>query len=70
MKHGTTIALPPDFLCLNCRTKDFDTKTIEQICKNDTYVCIRIECRHCKHIYTSLPFRVIESLEEEIKENV
>ena len=70
MKHGTTIFHPKNLTCPNCGTKDFDKRVITQVRDYDTYAWVRYECLNCKYAYSSLPFRVIEPLNEEVEDNV
>ena len=70
MMRGTTQIIPSDLICPNCKTKDFDVRTIEQTYHNGTYGCIRFQCKNCNYVYSSRPFRIIEPLNEEIKEDV
>ena len=69
MKRGTTIHHPKNLTCPNCATKDFDKRVITSVHNHDTYAYVRYECLHCKYTYCSLPFRVIDPLNEEEEEN-
>ena len=60
------ISLLEDLTCFNCQSKDFDTQTIERTHGVDTYCHVKAKCRHCKYVYISSPFKIIEPLKGEL----
>ena len=68
MKQGTTIYHPKNLTCPDCDTDDIDKKVITEARNGDILACVRYKCMNCNCVRSSLPFRVIEPLNEEVEE--
>ena len=69
MKRGTTIHHPKNITCPECGTNDFDKRVITEMRNGEIYACVKYKCMNCNCVRSSLPFRVIEPLNEEEEEN-